>query len=414
MRRLVPLLALAMVVLLPACNLLPADQPTPSITATPPAAATPTRETASPTPASERRCGDSICDGPETAQNCPQDCGDEAPPTTVPAPSPAPTAADGPADAGPLPPVYVTVAGHIEDVPLYARCGAYPDFREALLLWADAVAAYDAAVNLQIEYEFLLGASRCETPELRQSTDGKNVIQYLIDRYGFEIDPHQEGGWEEGADNYADIRHLAGELTTDVSENVGGFVWDDAEQLARLSHGESGWIHTDFTWQPEILTLAVSRQHHLGDFSADDVASGIWRPKGADEQFWTHDSEASLIYVGPGERTNWDDARPNKSTPDFVRTIAHGLEDGTLDPDLMYTASIPVPQSIILHPERHHELTARLQELDPIVAADQARYATYSEAVEIWRRDYGARPNIFIRDEVTHPLEVKAARVTSP
>jgi len=30
--------------------------------------------TPSPEPASEKRCGDSVCDGPENAQNCPHDC----------------------------------------------------------------------------------------------------------------------------------------------------------------------------------------------------------------------------------------------------------------------------------------------------------------------------------------------------
>ena len=199
-----------------------------------------------------------------------------------------------------LPPVYVTVAGHIEDVPVYARCDAYPDFREKLLLWADEVAAYGAAVHLQIEYDSLLGTSRCENPELMQSTNGENVIAYLAHRYGFEIDPHQEGGWEKGADNWADIRCLAGQLTSAVSDNVGGFVWNCAEQLTRLSTGETGWIHTDFTWRPEVLTRAVSQQHHLGDFSADDVASGIWRPKGAGADFWSHDPEGPLVNIGPG------------------------------------------------------------------------------------------------------------------
>lgn len=414
MRPVVLALILSLVLALSACGLLPIPKTPPSPTSIPTASPTRTTEPDPPTPASERRCGDGVCDGPETAETCPQDCGRDTNHATRAADaSPAPTTTKA-SDGGGVPPVYVTTAGHIEDVPVYARCDAYPDFREKLLLWADGVAAYDAAVNLQIEYEFLLGASRCESPELRQRTDGKNVIQYLVDRYGFEIDPHKEGGWEEGADNYADIRYLAAQISPDVSENVGGFVWDDPQQLVRLSTGETGWIYTNFTWQPEVLTLAVSREHHLGDFSADDVASEIWRPKGADDDFWSHDPGAPLIYVGPGERTNWDDARPNKSTPEFVQTLVRRLEEGTLDQDLMFTASIPVPQSIILHPERHHELTALLQELAPLMASHQARYVTYSEAVDIWQREYGARPNAYIRDAVTCPLEVKATREATP
>lgn len=95
-----------------------------------------------------------------------------------------------------------------------------------------------AAVNLQIEYEFFLGTSRCETDEMRAATDGRNVIDYLATHYGFEIDAHQEGGWEEGQDNYADVRFLGGTLTPGISENVGGLVWDSPDQFARLARHE--------------------------------------------------------------------------------------------------------------------------------------------------------------------------------
>ena len=49
-------------------------------TATPSPASTPT-DTPQPA-ASEKRCGDEVCDGPETAANCPQDCASDA--TTAP------------------------------------------------------------------------------------------------------------------------------------------------------------------------------------------------------------------------------------------------------------------------------------------------------------------------------------------
>ncbi|MFW6116076.1 MAG: hypothetical protein ACOC7Y_03325, partial [Chloroflexota bacterium] len=343
--RSITLLALIVILLsTQACAPMPTAEPTPTL---PPSAAT-----------GERHCGDGVCDGPENADNCPEDCGAGPAATPTPVPPTAESEEEGQsASAGSVPPVYVTVAGHIEDTPIYARCEAYPRYREKLLQWAEGVHAEGAAVNLQIDYEFFLGASRCETTELADATTaGENVIHYLATHLGFEIDPHQEGGWEEGADNYADVRFLGGSITPFISDNVGGLVWDDPEQFQRLSQGEAGRIHTDFTWTPDIVTLAVSRDHHLGDFSADDVASGVWRPAGAGEDFWIHDPNGRLVYVGPGERSNWDSARPDLSTPQFVSHLARQLHQGALDRNRMYTASIPVPQSIIFNPERHGEL----------------------------------------------------------
>jgi hypothetical protein len=276
------------------------------------------------------------------------------------------------ATSGKVSPVYVTIAGHIEDTPVYARCDAYPDFRAKLLAFAQAVAPTGAAVNMQIEYEFLLGASRCETDELRATTDGRNVVDYLVTRYGFEIDAHQEGGWEEGQDNYADIRHLGGTVTPSMSDNVGGLVWDSPAQFARLAQGEQGRIYADFTWFPEVLTLAVSHDHHLGDFSRDDIASGVWIPRGANTDFWVHDSKGRMVYVGPGEHANWKADDRYLSTPEFVQTVAEQLARGEIDRDKMYTASIAVPQSVILDTGEHERLLALLEDVAPLIESGRA------------------------------------------
>lgn len=325
-------------------------------------------------------------------------------PTSVDSESPAAeddTVAD--AQTQPIPPVYVTVACHIEDTPIYAQCDAYPNFRDKLILFAETMSQTGVAFNLQIEYEFLLGTSKCENDEMRAATGGRNVIDYLATQYGFEIDPHQEGGWEEGRDNYADIRFLGETVTPAISENVGGLVWDDPDQFARLAQGEPGWIHPDFTWSPKVLTLAVSRDHHHGDFSRDDIACGIWIPQGANENFWVHDPGERMAYVGPGEHANWNPHDQYQSTPEFVQTLAGLLEQGTIDRDRMYTASIAVPQSIIFNPEQHQDLLALLDQLAPLVESGRAVYVTYSQAVDVWRTEYGARPNVFFRDGIDPP-----------
>jgi len=317
------------------------------------------------------------------------------------APTPGATASPVISGVSAALPIYVTVAVHIEDVPAYANCDAYPDFRDKLLQFAQAVAPTGAAVNLQIEYEFLMGVSRCETPAMQVATDGQNVLDYLATRYGYEIDAHQEGGWDiEGQDNYADIRYLGGQVTAAMSENAGGLVWDDPAQWACLAEGETGQVHPEFTWTPQVLTLAVSSRHHLGDFDADDIASGVWLPKGAgQEDFWTHDPGGPIVYVGPGEYDNWSGNAAHLSTPEFVRYLLGQLELAAIPSDRMYTATVAVPQAIVFHPEEYGDLLAVLEELAPLVEAGQVVYVTYSQVVETWREGYGASPNIFFRGE---------------
>ncbi len=382
-------------------------------------------------PQSENRCGDGVCDGPENAQKCPEDCqeGEGAVPADQagdggisPTVEGADQAGDGgisptleggdQAGDGGIPPIYVTLAGHIEDVPVYTNCDAYPDFREKLLTFAETFSGTGAAINLQIEYEFFVGAAECETEAMQAGTNGQNVIDYLATQYGYEIDAHQEGGWEEETrngqtvDNYADIRYLGERVTSTISENVGGMVWDDPGQFIRLSRGEPGQLYPDYVWHPQTLTLAVSHQHHQGNFSRDDFASGVWKPSGHGESFWEHDPQGTLIYIGPGEHANWSDSRPWQSTPEFVETVAAQLRAGELDPNKMYTASIAIPQSILFYPEEHQKLLDVLEQLAPLIESGQAVYVTYSQAVEIWQTEYDSQPNIFFREGMTRPYEI--------
>jgi hypothetical protein len=45
-----------------------------------------------------------------------------------------------------------------------------------------------------------------------------------------------------------------------------------------------------------------------------------------------------------------------------------------------------------------------LDELAPMIASGEAVYVTYSQAVEIWRTEYGAWPNVFFRDGADRPI----------
>jgi uncharacterized protein YceK len=311
-------------------------------------------------------------------------------------------------------PVYVTIAAHIEDTAGYASQDAYPEYRAKLLEFAEMLSRYGVACNLQIDYEFLFGTVRWETEAMRAETGGTNVIAWLQEHYGFEIDAHQEGGVEEGLDNYADVRFLGGQLTPAMSEIVGGMVWDDPQQFARLANGEPGQLYPHFTWRPEVLTLAVSHLHHSNDFSLDDVASGVWQPRGANTDFWVHTPAERMICVGPGEHTDWGREDEHLSSPEFVKHLASALQAGTIPSNRMYTVTLAVPQSVIFDSNQYSRLTAKLDEIAPCIRSGRAQYVAYSEAVAIWTNRFGGQANIYFRDPAVPDLPlVDTAAISS-
>lgn len=305
------------------------------------------------------------------------------------------------AESTPL--IYITVAGHIENNTYYGNCDSYANYRAKLLVFSEMLSQQNVAFNLQIDYEFLYGTQKCETESQREETDGINIISYLASHYGFEIDAHQEGGTDEGDDNYADVRFLAGTLTPMVSENVGGLLWDDPAQFSSFANGARGWIYTNFVWWPDVLTLAVSRSHHDSDFSNDDIASGIWKPQGANTNFWTHAPDERMIYVGPGENVGWGTNDFCLSTVEFVKYLAAALQAGSIPTNKMYTATLTVPQGVIFDTNQHSRLVGMIEEIAPFVESGLAQYVTYSGAVEIWQNVFNSEPNVFFRTNVFVP-----------
>ena len=305
--------------------------------------------------------------------------------------------------SGELTPVYVTFAGHIEDSRAYADCREYPGFREDLLAFADAI--YDTGIpfNLQIDFNFLRGVEACEDPTMQESTEGLSLLIYLERRRNFEIDPHEEGGWEDGVENYADVRYLGGLVTDDITDTVGGVVWDFPDQFAALTAGEAGKIYPDFTWLPEIITLAVYSEHHHGDFSQDDLASGIWLPAGANDNFWVHDDGGRLIYVAPGhQHSNWAGSRDCyfQNGADYVETLAEYLEEGTIATGKIYTSTIAVPQSVIFNADEHQKLIDIIEQLQPLVDEGKVEILHFTDVVDVWETEYDSEPNIFRFDQV--------------
>jgi hypothetical protein len=102
-----------------------------------------------------------------------------------------------------------------------------------------------------------------------------------------------------------------------------------------------------------------------------------------------------MVYIGPGEAVNWGRRSDLRTTTQFVNDLVAGLESGELDRELIYTATLPVPQRVVFNADERYLLQEMLDELAPLVNAGQVVYVTYSEVVQIWESVYDARPNIY-------------------
>ncbi len=311
-------------------------------------------------------------------------------------------------------PVYVTVAGHIEDDPIYHQdCGRYAEVRGALVQLGASLEGTGVRFHLQASYEWFLGAQLCEDDALRATTDGLNVLDYLATTHGFAIDAHQEGASVEEAEsgnNFADIRFLGGEVTTHMSETT-GFQWDNPRQYAALQAGEQGLLHPEYTWRPEVLAGGVSMDHTDGDFTGDMTSVGVWIPSDfSEERFHEHDTsdDARMVYVGSGPNQWCDDWKfvPGapchfQSTADFVELLVRYKAEARIDADGLYTSTLFVPGPVMFDAAEHAKVLAVVEQLQPLVASGDVAFATFPEVVEVYEAS-GAVPTILTYDQI-HP-----------
>ena len=310
-------------------------------------------------------------------------------------------------DAGAPAKVYITLAGHVEDHEMLTRCPKWTETRDNLLGWAEAIAPYTDTFNLQIDYPFLTTMPDCETEEHRAETGGENVLEYLQNAYGWEFDPHQEGGYEAPAaspDDYADVHWALSQAVSSPTDSVGGFVWSSQAMLDLLEAGYTDSRIHEASWTPDLLTMAVHEGHHEGNFSQDDNSSGIWHPQDATaEGFVTHDEGRRLPYIGTGlQHSNWSGS-PNcdfQHGIEYAQVLLDMADAGELDSDKIYTVTVAFPSSVMLDPDKYDRGLEIIEAALALVEAERAQIASYRTVLDIWKSEFSSEPSVVTYDQI--------------
>ncbi len=281
--------------------------------------------------------------------------------------------------------IYAAVVTHNEDT-LSPR---FPDYLEdEETFWAHrdgtvllAQMLYDEGVefNFQTDWNYLLGSLAFDHGT--ESTNGKNLLNWLVEDMGFSVDPHSH---ENLGYNYADVAYLIEQHGVEASGVVGGFLaapvsdskWDYLQLPIRANK-------YDFVWTPEIAWGGGTALHQNEE---DLWISGVWIPESA-EAHDVHDSDGRLPNVG-GYTPDWDG----------LQELIDMHEDGELDSTKIYTFSKTLAQDWLdeaFVEEVRDEIRAVQGAVDDGVLA----WATIQEIVEVWESEYESEGNVLKYDD---------------
>lgn len=313
-------------------------------------------------------------------------------------------------------PVYVTIYSHNEDSweALVNTEEKYRDYRAGLVERTDLLSSYDIDWDWQTDQPVVDAMIAYEDAEdLLAVTDGKNILQYLSNN-GASLDPHAH------TNNYADIAYLMTKLGAEASGVIGGTIinecgkellgfydldsWHDNVKIQ-----DDGYVHgedyPEALWQPTVLS-----DPGMGGHWFDNWSSGVWQPGDA-EDFFVHDSNNKIVYIGEGyphdstivSPEHASGAEVHNTDGQYIKELVEKISNeelptGTKDGQkFMYTASIHVRDTDVVNDSDIPTNTVDglkkvLDILAPLRESDKIIFADFETVAEIWQTDYNSVP----------------------
>ncbi len=275
-------------------------------------------------------------------------------------------------------PIYISFASHNEEPggpnPDFVEDkGAFWEYRQTLLDYAEMLFDQGVIYNFQSDWNFLVATEMYD--EGTDSTNGKNIVRYLSEDLGFEVDPHAH----ETFYSYADVAYLIEQVGVEPSGVAGGFLAAPPKdsKLEYLWEPIEGRMY-DYTWQAE-LGYGGGTRGHVNEEGL--WISGMWRPAG-NADFLTHDDDAPLPVIGH-YKTSWDG----------VEKLLALQEAGELDPTKMYTATVMLGQHR-MNDDSIAEYQNEIEALFDLTQDGRVVWVGLTEALEIWETEYNASPTL--------------------
>jgi hypothetical protein len=245
--------------------------------------------------------------------------------------------------------------------------------RKLVKLLADTVIGRGATLNFQSDWNYLLAVRQFDVGNVTTNTAGKNMVRWLAEDRGVEIDPRTY----ETSYNYADVAWLIEQLGVKPSGIVGAFVLeppDNPRGWEKYRAAVRGAVFPNHYWQASGLWGGAT----LSGPGTEEYSSGIWRPRDR-SHFSVDDPAQRLIYIGRGQ-----------GKPAGIRQLLQEIDDGRAPRDGFYTAAILAVQDW-MNEDNLARLGKVIDSFAPEAAAGRIRWATLSQVAQIWQNDYRAK-----------------------
>lgn len=278
------------------------------------------------------------------------------------------------------PAVYFDFLSHNEETGQWNNTSYYTLNRTRIASLAANFLAKGITWNMQSDWVFLRNVIEQETPGLMLSTGNKNVLRWMYEDKGVEMDPHAH----ESQYLYPDVAKLLDSLGLPESKVMGGTIYNDSNGIniwTNLVHGQYGRIFTGYFWKPDYM-MGGGTPNHVADLKY----FGFWKPKSPDA-YLEHQPGSPLTHIGVGCELKVRDTSSVAGIVDVLKTLITQVKLGIYPADGIYLQTIFFEQGDLNNINFYNKLAEIADSANAIVGRGEAQWRTFKQVYTEWAQD---------------------------
>jgi hypothetical protein len=236
---------------------------------------------------------------------------------------------------------------------------------------------------MQSDWRYLSSVLTKETTALMMSTNNKNILRWMYEDKGVEMDPHAH----ESIYIYPDVAYLMDSIGLPESKVMGGTIYNDSNGInvwTNLINGQYGNIFPNKFWQPDYM-MGGGTPNHVADLKY----FGFWNPKDT-ANYLVHDTANHLRHIGVGCEIKIKDTISVSYILSQINDVINSVQSGQYPQNGFYLQTIFFEQGDLNDTAFYNKVITIADSLNNLVASGVAQWSTLKQAYTEWETAFNA------------------------
>ncbi|MBP6335004.1 MAG: T9SS type A sorting domain-containing protein [Bacteroidia bacterium] len=281
------------------------------------------------------------------------------------------------------PKVYFDFVSHNEETFQWNNNTFYENNRTRLFDLATYFQSRGITWNMQSDWVYL-SKVLTEDSTLTSNTNNKNMLRWMWEDRGVEMDPHGH----ETQYIYPDLVHLMDSIGLPESKLMGGTLYNQSNGInvwMNLINGQYGNVFPTKFWQPDYM-MGGGTPNHVADLKY----YGFWNPQDT-VNYLTHQPANHLKHIGIGCEMKIRDTTTVSVFVNELRDVVQKVQSGQYPANGFYIQSIFFSQADLNNIPFYTKVLQIADSANAIVSTGVAEWKTLKQAYTLWDSLFGSQ-----------------------